>query len=53
MPIYNFKCPKCNKEEEYLVPFDTKKYKCECGTKMIRQFSTYPSNFIMERHPDG
>jgi putative FmdB family regulatory protein len=34
MPIYDFKCKKCNKIDEYYVPLTTSvPEKCKCGKK--------------------
>lgn len=38
MPIWTFKCNKCNKEEvDKIVPSIKTEVKCECGETMERQ----------------
>lgn len=41
MPIYEYKCDKCETEREITLPFSesNKKLDCECGQVMRRKFS--------------
>ncbi len=39
MPIFDFKCPKCETIEEHFCKFDAV-IKCKCGEEMKKQFST-------------
>ena len=56
MPLYDFKCPKCNKiVEELVYPGEEKNFYCkDCKTKMEKIFPDSVSfrmtdNFIMGR----
>ena len=41
MPKYLFKCQKCQKETEIYCSYqDIDKMSCECGGKLIKQFTT-------------
>ena len=41
MPLYEYKCPNCNREVERLVHFDDDNPMCDCGAIMRKQI---PSN---------
>lgn len=46
MPIYDFKCDKCGKIDEYYVPFTTSvPEKCSCGKKSkLNKVETFSSS---------
>ena len=40
MPIYSFKCPKCNcTADVYMSPYQEKIHVCECGSEMTRVYN--------------
>ena len=46
MPLYSFKCPRCERIEERLqVSFEPVVPRCECGPWMILQLTPAPVHF--------
>lgn len=39
MPLYDFKCDKCNKVEERICSMGTRTFDCDCGGTLQRQVS--------------
>jgi len=50
MPTYDYYCDKCDIKEEYIHGIsESPEYKCsECGTVMVRLFSTNSTGFIFK-----
>jgi len=51
MPIYEYRCPKCNEQKEIILPVGdrNKPQFCSCGEPMIRLMSVpQPAIFIVD-----
>lgn len=41
MPIYEFKCPVCNKVQEQIVPVGTQTVSCACGAEATKTMNSF------------